>query len=76
MNKETVREILVQDLGVRKQLVPQNLTEEEKGRRLTLCMDFAEHLQEIIFWIVSFLVMKHAVISTIARPTANPWIEG
>jgi hypothetical protein len=45
-SKETVRKILVQDLGMRKQLVPQNLTEEEKDRRLTLCMDFAEHLQE------------------------------
>jgi hypothetical protein len=44
MSKETV----VQDLGMRKlatKLVPRNLTEEQKDRHLTSCMDFEEQLQ-------------------------------
>jgi histone-lysine N-methyltransferase SETMAR len=49
MSKEAVRNIVLQDLGMRKlvvKLVARNLTEEQKDRRLTLCMDFAELLQE------------------------------
>jgi histone-lysine N-methyltransferase SETMAR len=49
MSQETVRNILVQNLGMRKlaaKLVPRNLTEEQKVRRLTLCMEFGELLQE------------------------------
>jgi hypothetical protein len=40
MSKETVRNILVQDLGRRKlsaKLVLRNLMEEQKDRHLTLC---------------------------------------
>jgi hypothetical protein len=47
MSRETIRKILVQDLGMRKlaaNLVPRNLMEEQKDRHLTLCMDFAEQL--------------------------------
>jgi hypothetical protein len=39
MGKETLRKMLVQDLGIRKlavKLLPRNVTEEEKVRRLTL----------------------------------------
>jgi hypothetical protein len=53
MSKETVRNILVRDLGMRKsaaKLVPRNLTEEQKDRCLTLCMEFAERIQEGIFY--------------------------
>jgi hypothetical protein len=39
-------------------LVPRNLKEEEKERHLTLCMDFAEQLQEDHFWNVSSLVIS------------------
>jgi hypothetical protein len=49
MSKETVRKILVQDLGLRKlaaKLVTRNLMEEQKDRDLPLCMDFPEQLQE------------------------------
>jgi hypothetical protein len=48
MSKETVRDIVVQNLGMRKlaaKLMPRNLTEEQKDRRLTSCMDFEELLQ-------------------------------
>jgi histone-lysine N-methyltransferase SETMAR len=49
ISKETIRKMLVQELGVTKlaaKLVPRNLTEEQKDRRLILCMDFVEQLQE------------------------------
>jgi hypothetical protein len=49
MNKETVRNILIQVLGMRKlseKLVLQNLMEEQKDGHLILCVDFAKHLQE------------------------------
>jgi hypothetical protein len=49
MSKETDRNILIRDLGIRKlaaKLVPPNLREEQKDRRLTLCIDFAEQIQE------------------------------
>jgi hypothetical protein len=49
VSKETVRDILIQNVGMRKlaaKLVPRNLTEEQKDRRLTLCSDFAEQLRE------------------------------
>jgi hypothetical protein len=49
MSKEAVRNIVAQDLGMRNlaaKLVPRNLTKEQNDRRLTLCMDFEEQLQE------------------------------
>jgi hypothetical protein len=48
-------------------LVTRNLTEEQKDRRLTLCMGFAEQLQEYNF--------LDGVISIrmIPRPNASPW---
>jgi hypothetical protein len=48
MIKMTVRNILVQDLGMRKlsrKPMLRNLAEEQKDRHLTLCMGFAEQLQ-------------------------------
>jgi hypothetical protein len=36
-------------------------------------MDFAEYLQEDNVLDLSSQMMKHAVISTVPRPTANPW---
>jgi hypothetical protein len=69
MSKETVRKILVQDLGMRKlevKLMPQNLTEEQKDRHLTLCVDFPEQLQDDNFLdYVITLGMEHGVISTV-----------
>jgi hypothetical protein len=62
MSKETVRDIVVQDLGMRElvaKLVPLNLTEEQKDRRLISCMDFEELFQYDNFWTVSSLIMKH-----------------
>jgi hypothetical protein len=48
MSKETVKEIFVQDLDMRKlaaKLMPQNLMEEQKDRHLALYMNFVEQLQ-------------------------------
>jgi hypothetical protein len=43
-SKETVEEISVQDVGIR--TLAEKLTEEQEKKRLTLCIDFAEQLQE------------------------------
>jgi hypothetical protein len=52
MSKETVRKILVQDLGMRKlaaKLMPRNFMEKQKDRCLILCTDLAEQFHENIF---------------------------
>jgi hypothetical protein len=70
-SKETIRKILVQDLGMGKlavKFVPQNLMEEQKDIHLTLWNNF-----KIFFSIMSSLVMKPGVISMIPRPSASPW---
>jgi hypothetical protein len=68
------RKILVQDLGIRKlavKLMPHNL-EEQKDRHL--CTRTMWNIfKKLIFWIVSWLVMKRGVISMIPRPNTNPW---
>jgi hypothetical protein len=74
MSKETVRKISIQDLDMKKleaKLVPRNLTKEQKGRCLTRAWTLRN--KEIIFWIVSSLVMKHGVISMIPRQNASPF---
>jgi hypothetical protein len=64
MSKESIRKILVHDLGKRKlaaKLVQLNVTDEQEGRHLTLCTDLAEQLQKHNFWIMNSIVMKHGV---------------
>jgi len=45
IDRETVRKILTEDLDMRKmcaQMVPKELTEEQKQRRVTICQDLLE----------------------------------
>jgi len=45
INRETVRKILTEDLDMRKactKVVPKELTEEQKQRRVTICQDLLE----------------------------------
>lgn len=47
--KRLSEKLLLQDLGMRKlavKLLPRHLTEVQKNKRLTLCMDFLEQLRE------------------------------
>jgi hypothetical protein len=70
MSKEAVREILIQDLGIRKlaeKLVQRNWTD------VSLCAWTLWSNLKIICWSVSSLVMKHGVTSMIPRPNASPW---
>jgi hypothetical protein len=51
--------------------MPQNLMEEQKDRRLC-AWTLQNNFKKIIFWIMSSLVMKQGVVSTIPRPNASP----
>jgi len=60
IDRETVRKILTEDLDMRKvcaKMVPKELTEEQKQRRVTICQDFWRG--KMTFWAVSSQVMKH-----------------
>jgi len=60
INRETVRKILTEDLDMRKvcaKMVSQELAEEQKQRRVTICQDF--WTGKMTFWAVSSQVMKH-----------------
>jgi hypothetical protein len=78
MSKETVRKILVQDVGMRKlaaKLVMRNLTEGGGGTKdvSQLCAwPLQNNFRKIIFWIV-IIGHEHGVISMIPRPNASPW---
>lgn len=49
INKETIRQILHEDLGMRKicaKFVPHNLTDEQKQRRVEACEDFVQNCRD------------------------------
>jgi len=51
INRETVRKILTEDLDMGKvcaKMVPKELTEEQKQRRVTICQDLLERQDEIL----------------------------
>jgi len=51
INEETVRNILTEDLDMRKvcaKIVPKELTEDQKQRRVTICQDLLERQDDIL----------------------------
>jgi len=51
IDRETVRKILTEDLDMRKvcaKMVPKELTEEQKQRRVTICQDHMERQEDIL----------------------------
>ena len=51
IDRETVRKVLTEGLYMRKvcaQMVPKELTEEQKQRRVTICQDFLERQDDIL----------------------------
>ena len=51
IDRETVRKILTEDLGMRKvcsKMVPEELTEEPTQRRVTICPDLLERKDDIL----------------------------
>jgi len=51
IDRETVRKILTEDLDTRKvcaKMVPKELTEEQKQRRVTICQDLLERQDDIL----------------------------
>jgi len=51
INRETVRKILTEDLDMRKvcaKMVPKELTDERKQRRVTICQDLLERQDDIL----------------------------
>ena len=51
IDRETVRKILPEDLDMRKvctKMVPKELTEEQKQRRVTICQDLLERQDDIL----------------------------
>ena len=51
IDRETVRKILTEDLDMRKvcaKMVPKELTEEQKQRRVTICQDLLEKQDDIL----------------------------
>jgi orotate phosphoribosyltransferase-like protein len=56
MSKETVRKILVQDLGMRRlatKLMPQNLMGEQKTDISLCARTLQNNFKKILFWIIS-----------------------
>jgi hypothetical protein len=76
MSKETLREIFVQHLDMRKlaaKLLPRNLREEQKGRHLTFVNGLCGATSRTYFLDRVSLVMKRGVIFMNPRPYASPW---
>jgi len=51
IDRETVRKILTEDLDMRKvcaKMVPKELTEEQKQKRVTICQDLLERQDDIL----------------------------
>ena len=51
IDRETVRKILTEELDMRKvcaKMVPNELTEEQKQRRVTICQDLLERQDDIL----------------------------
>jgi len=56
INSETVRKIVTEDLDMRKacaKMVPKELTEEQKGRRVTICQDLLERQDDILGHVIT-----------------------
>jgi hypothetical protein len=56
IDRETVRKILTEDLDMRKvcaKMIPNELTEEQKQRRFTICHNFLERQDDILGRIVT-----------------------
>ena len=51
MDRETVRKIITEDLDMRKvcaNVVPKEITQEQKQRKVTICQDFLERQDDIL----------------------------
>ena len=56
IDRETVRKILTKDLDMRKvcaKMVPTELTEEQKQRRVTICQDLLERQDDILDCVIT-----------------------
>ena len=56
IDRETVRKILTKDLDMRKacaKMVPKELTEEQKQRRVTICQDLLERQDDILGCVIT-----------------------
>jgi len=56
IERETVRKILIEDLDMRKvcaKMVPKELTEEQKQRRVTICQDLLERQDDILGCVIT-----------------------
>jgi len=72
IDRETVRKILTEDLDMRKgcaKMVPKELTEEQKQRRVTICQDFMRG--KMTFLAVSSQIMKHESTNTTLKRSGN-----
>jgi hypothetical protein len=71
-SKDTVRKILVQDLGMRKQQSSCCEAAWRHSKAISLCAwTLQNNFKKIIFWIMSSLVMKYGITSVIPRPNAG-----
>ena len=72
IDRETVRKFLTEDLDMRKgcaKMVPKELTEEQKQRRVTICQDFMRG--KMTFLAVSSQIMKHESTNTTLKRSGN-----
>jgi len=72
IERETVRKILTDDLDMRKvcaKMVPKELTEEQKQRRVTICQDLWRG--KMTYWAVSSQVMKHGSTNTTLKQSGK-----
>jgi len=56
IDRETVRKILIEDLDMRKvcaKMVPKELNEEQKQRRVTICQDLLERQDDILGHVIT-----------------------
>jgi len=56
IDRETVRKILTEDIDMRKvcaKMVPKDLTEEQKQRRVTICQDLLERQDNILVRVIT-----------------------
>ena len=80
INKESVRHILHDDLGMRKvcaKVVPKILTPEQKEHRLNCCADTLENIENYNdFFLNVIMCLKLGFFNMIKRLRENPCIEG
>ena len=56
IDRETVKKILTEDLDMRKvcaKMVPEDLTEEQKQSRITICQDLLERQDDILGHVIT-----------------------